>query len=116
MIERIVRESPVPQPQQCEADLLSRRKSAQSNMANCSAGDIYSQYSLICVLDVEAYPHAFIDIQGVRLEFRRISRRSDGRHDDARITSLNNLIPLHKRREPSCCSHRPLVIAKGRPW
>jgi hypothetical protein len=29
----------------------------------------------------------------MRLEFRRVSRRSDGLHADVRITSLNNLPP-----------------------
>jgi len=117
MILRIVHEAPTPQPQQGEPVLFSRRKPAQSNLANCSAGDLDACYDQIRMLDAEGYPHAFIEIHGMRLEFRRVSRRSDGLHADVRITSLNNLPPPpHKRRELSCGSLRPLAIAKGRPW
>ncbi len=74
-------------------------------------------YDQIRMLDAEGYPHAFMEIHGMRLEFRRVSRRSDGLHADVRITSLNSLPPPpHKRRELSSGSHRPLAIAKGRPW
>ncbi|WP_341885426.1 hypothetical protein [Synechococcus sp. UW140] len=93
MILRIVHESPTPQPQQGEPVLFSRRKPAQSNLANCNAGDLDACYNQIRMLDAEGYPHAFIEINGIRLEFRRVSRRSDGLHADVRITSLNNLPP-----------------------
>ena len=93
MILRIAHESPTPQPQQGEAVLFSRRKPAQSNLANCSAGDLDACYNQIRMLDAEGYPHAFIEILGMRLEFRRVSRRSDGLHADVRITSLTNLPP-----------------------
>ena len=116
MILRIVHVSPTPQPQQGEPVLCSRRKPAQSNLANCSAGDLDACYNQIRMLDAEGYPHAFMEINGMRLEFRRVSRRSDGLHADVRITSLTSLPPPHKRRELSSGSHRPLAIAKGRPW
>ena len=116
MMQRIVCESPQPKPQQGEAVLFSRRKPAQSNLANCTAGDLDACYNQIRMLDAEGYPHAFMEINGIRLEFRRVSRRSDGLHADVRITSLNSSPPPHKRRELSCGSHRPLAIAKGRSW
>ena len=116
MIERIVRESPAATPQQGEAVLFSRRKPAQSNLANCSPGDLDACYNQIRMLDAEGYPHAFMEINGMRLEFRRVSRRSDGLRADVRITSLNNLPPPHKRRGLSCGSHRPLAIARGQRW
>jgi len=116
MIQRIVSESTQPKPQQGEAVLFSRRKPAQSNLANCNAGDLDACYNQIRMLDAEGYPHAFMEINGMRLEFRRVSRRSDGLHADVRITSLNNLPPPHKRRGLSCGSHRPLAIAKGQRW
>ena len=93
MIKRIVRESPQPKPQQGKAVLFSRRKPAQSNLANCSPGDLDACYNQIRMLDAEGYPHAFIEFNGMRLEFRRVCRRSDGLHADVRITSLNNLPP-----------------------
>ena len=117
MILRIVRESPTPQPHQGEAMLFSRRKPTQSNLANCSPGDLDACYNQIRMLDAEGNPHAFMEINGIRLEFRRVSRRSDGLHADVRITSLNNLPPLpHKRRGQSSGSHKPLAIAKGQRW
>ena len=91
MILRIVNESPAPQPQQGDPVLFSRRKPAQSNLANCNAGDLDAYYNQIRMLDAEGYPHAFMEINDIRLEFRRVSRRSDGLHVDVRITSLNNL-------------------------
>ena len=93
MILRILHESPTPQPQQGEPVLFSRRKPAQSNLANCSAGDLDACYDQIRMLDAEGYPHAFIEFNGMRLEFRRGSRRSDGLHADVRITSLNSSPP-----------------------
>ena len=93
MIQRIVCESPEPKPQQGEAVLLGCRKPAQSNLANCSPGDLDACYNQIRMLDSEGYPHAFMEINGMRLEFRRVSRRSDGLHADVRITSLKNLPP-----------------------
>ena len=117
MIERIVHESPAATPQQGEPVLFSRRKPAQSNLANCNAGDLDACYIQIRMLDAEGYPHAFMEINGIRLEFRRVSRRSDGLHADVSITSLNNSPPPpHKRRELNSGSHRPLAIAKGQRW
>ena len=40
------------------------------------------------MLDAEGYPHAFLDAHGMRLEFRRVSQRSDGLHADVRIIPI----------------------------
>ena len=45
-------------PQQGEAVLFSRREPAQSNLANCAAGDLDACYNQIRMLDAESYPHA----------------------------------------------------------
>ena len=37
------------------------------------------------MLDAEGYPHAFLEINGMRLEFRRVSQRSDGLYADVKI-------------------------------
>ena len=116
MIQRIVSESTQPKPQQGEAVLFSRRKPAQSNLANCNAGDLDACYNQIRMLDAESYPHAFIEFNGMRLEFRRVSRRSDGLHADVRITSLNNLPPPYTRRSLSCAANKSPALVKGRPW
>ena len=93
MMQRIVCESPQPKPQQGEAVLFSRRKPAQSNLANCSAGDLDACYNQIRMLDAEGYPHAFIEFNGMRFELRRACQRSDGLHADVRITSHNSTPP-----------------------
>ena len=120
MIQRIFSESPQPKPQQGEAVLFSRRKPAQSNLANCTAGDLDACYNQIRMLDAEGYPHAFIEFNGMRLEFRRVSCRSDGLHADVRISRLNSSPPPppppHKRRSLSCAANKSLALVKGRPW
>lgn len=87
MIARIVHEQPEPQPQQGEPVLFSRRKPEQSDLAGCPEGDLLAWYDQIRMLDAEGYPHAFLEAHGVRMEFRRVSRRSDGLHADVRITT-----------------------------
>jgi methionyl-tRNA formyltransferase len=89
MIEKIVWEEPVPTPQQGEPVLFSRRTPAQSNLASCSEGDLMSWYDQIRMLDAEGYPHAFLEAHGMRLEFRRVSQRSDGLHSDVRILPMS---------------------------
>jgi methionyl-tRNA formyltransferase len=99
MIEQIVCEEPSATPQQGEPVLFSRRTPAQSNLARCPEGDLSSWYDQIRMLDAEGYPHAFLEALGMRLEFRRVSQRSDGLHADVRIVpmssdqSVNQVIP-----------------------
>lgn len=85
MIERIVVEQPLPHPQQGETVLFNRRTPAQSDLAGCQEGDLNAWYDQIRMLDAEDYPHAFLEALGMRLEFRRVTRRSDGLHADVRI-------------------------------
>jgi methionyl-tRNA formyltransferase len=94
MIARIVREQPEPLPQQGEPVLFNRRKPEQSNLADCPSGDLAAWYDQIRMLDAEGYPHAFLEANGLRLEFRRVSQRSDGLHADVRITRVSpSLLP-----------------------
>jgi methionyl-tRNA formyltransferase len=93
MIARIAREQPEPWPQQGEPILFSRRKPGHSNLASCPPGDLLACYDQIRMLDAEGYPHAFLEAHGLRYEFRRVSRRSDGLHADVRITHLNSIQP-----------------------
>lgn len=96
VIARIAREQPEPWPQQGEPILFSRRKPGQSNLASCPPGDLLACYDQIRMLDAEGYPHAFLEAHGLRFEFRRVSRRSDGLHADVRITSINTIQPSPK--------------------
>jgi methionyl-tRNA formyltransferase len=88
MIERIVREEPVATPQHGEPVLFSRRTPAQSNLASSPEGDLPAWYDQIRMLDAEGYPHAFLEMHGMRLEFRRVCQRSDGLHADVRIMPI----------------------------
>ena len=94
MIKQIVREEPVAFPQQGEPVLFSRRSPAQSNLANCPEGDTNAWYDHIRMLDAEAYPNAFLEIHGMRLELRRVSQRSDGLHADVRIIPIASHLPV----------------------
>lgn len=96
MIAYIVCEDPVALPQQGEPVLFSRRTPAQSNLANCPDGELSSWYDQIRMLDAEGYPHAFLEVHGMRLEFRRITHRSDGLHADVKITSV---VPSQANRQ-----------------
>lgn len=89
MIEQIVCEEPAAIPQQGEPVLFSRRTPAQSNLASCPEGELSSWYDKIRMLDAKGYPHAFLEVNGMRLEFRRVSQRSDGLHADVRIVPMS---------------------------
>lgn len=93
MIERIVRECPDPQPQHGEPVLFSRRTPEQSDLSRCPAGDLAACYDQIRMLDADGYPHAFLEVNGLRLEFRRVSRRSDGLHADVVIKNISSSSP-----------------------
>jgi methionyl-tRNA formyltransferase len=88
MIERIEREKPIAKPQQGEPVLFSRRTPAQSNLSDCSEGDLSAWYDKIRMLDAEGYPHAFLEVHGMRLELRRVTHRSDGLHADVIISPI----------------------------
>jgi len=86
MIERIVRQEPVAVPQKGEPVIFSRRTPIQSDLTHCPEGELTDWYDKIRMLDAEGYPHAFLEAHGMRLEFRRVSHRSDGLHADVKIT------------------------------
>ena len=85
MIEYIVHEDPVASPQKGEPVVFNRRTPDQSNLASCPDSDVAAWYDLIRMLDADGYPHAFLEAHGMRLEFRRVSQRSDGLYADVRI-------------------------------
>ena len=95
MIARIVRERPDPLPQTGDPVIFSRRRPQQSNLTECPSGDLAAWYDHIRMLDAEGYPHAFLEVQGMRLEFRRASLRSDGLYVDVRIKGLEKRLAAH---------------------
>ena len=68
--------------------LFSRRNAGQSNLACCPQADLNSWYDQIRMLDAEGYPYAFLEVHGMRLEFRRVTQRSDGLHADVKIMPI----------------------------
>ena len=48
------------------------------------------------MLDAEGYPYAFLEVHGMRLEFRRVSQRSDGLHADVKIMPIEANQPIAK--------------------
>lgn len=69
MILRMIQEQPVPQPQTGEPTMFARRKPAESRMP--ALPSLEAVYDHIRMLDAEGYPHAFLDYEGFRYEFRR---------------------------------------------
>jgi methionyl-tRNA formyltransferase len=88
MIEYIVQENPLAVPQLGQPVLFSRRKPAQSDLALCPEASMSAWYDQIRMLDADGYPHAFLEIHGMRLEFRRVAQRSDGLYADVKIIPI----------------------------
>ena len=76
-------------PQEGEPILFHRRTPDQSNLSSCPDGNITAWYDQIRMLDAGGYPHAFLTVHGMRLEFRRVVQRSDGLHADVRIVPMS---------------------------
>lgn len=88
LIQRILLFSPIPYPQIGTPYMFKRRTPSDSNLKLCPDGDLSTWYDYIRMLDAEGYPHAYVDICGMRMQFRRVSRRTDGLHADVVIFPL----------------------------
>lgn len=69
MIRRIVEECPEPVPQTGEPIIFKRRKPSESRIP--AVDSLQALYDYIRMLDAEGYPHAFLEYEGFRYEFRR---------------------------------------------
>lgn len=76
MIVDIIKDNLHPKPQTGEPVLFTRRKPADSDMAQLD--DINTIYDYIRMLDAEGYPHAYLENNNIRFEFRRVSMKADG--------------------------------------
>ena len=72
----LVRERPEPVEQQGEVTVFRRRQPAESRVPGGLTVD--GLHDFIRMLDAQGYPHAFMEVEGYRLEFSR-SGRYDGR-------------------------------------
>ena len=84
MVELVVDE-PEPVPQHGEVVRFQRRGPEDGDLT--AAASLDEAYDLIRMLDAEGYPHAFLDVGPLRLQFRRVARRSDGLHADVHIVA-----------------------------
>jgi methionyl-tRNA formyltransferase len=84
MMQDIVRDAPVPEPQQGEAVTFTRRTPADSRVPDAMSAD--QLFDFIRMLDADGYPRAFLDHGDWRIEFS--NARLDGAdvRADVRLT------------------------------
>ena len=85
MILKLIFEKIVPKPQEGKPTFFKRRTESESNLLTCKISDIEDWYDHIRMLDAEDYPFAFLEVNGMKIEFRRASKRSDGIYADVKI-------------------------------
>ncbi len=84
MIRAILRDSPVPSPQNGVPSVFKRRAPKDGNMAELAT--LAAAYDHIRMLDAEGYPPAFLEAGPFRLEFKRAALRHDRIEADVSIT------------------------------
>ena len=87
MIVELLETQPTPRPQQGEPTAFKRRTPEQSDLAK--AQTLEEAFDLIRMLDAEGYPHAYLEVGPLRLEFTRAARKTDHLSADVRITLVN---------------------------
>jgi methionyl-tRNA formyltransferase len=85
MVQRMVREQPVPAAQQGEVVTFKRRKPEESAIA--APESLTALYDFIRMLDADGYPHAFLDHSGFRFEFTRAALYDGRIVADVKITA-----------------------------
>lgn len=65
-----------------------RRTLDQSNLSTCPVGDIHAWHDQSRMVDEEGYPYAYLNVNGMRPNSRRVAQRSDGLHADVRIAPI----------------------------
>lgn len=90
MIYEIVKNEPKVKSQKGEIIKFKRRKPFESDLNTCKNGDLKEWYDQIRMLDAEGYPFAYIEINGLKLEFRRVNKRSTGLIADVYISEIQD--------------------------
>lgn len=88
MIETILAERPVPQPQSGEAVSFQRRTPEQSRIELGPGATLDTLFDFIRMLDADTYPRAFVEHGGFRFEFSRVSRRAGQLQADVTIRTV----------------------------
>lgn len=85
MVVKLLEERPAPQPQSGPVTTFRRRGPKDSDLARVTT--LKEWYDQIRMLDAEGYPHAFLDVGPLRLEFRRASLTPDAVEAEVRIVT-----------------------------
>ena len=91
MITAIAGGSIAPVPQLGDATHFSRRTPEEGNLSQ--AITLARVHDMIRMLDASGYPHAFIEVGGLRFEFTRASARHDHVLADVRIALASSKAP-----------------------
>jgi len=84
MILKMLRDRPVPQPQQGDPVYFLRRTALDGVISSLDA--LNTVYDYIRMLDADGYPSAFLNKNSLRLEFRRAALRNGRIHADVTIS------------------------------
>ena len=71
MIPYILKHRPKPTPQNGDVVVFKRRKEEQSNLESLENPSLEQIYDFIRMLDAPSYPKAFIEFNGIRIEFNK---------------------------------------------
>ena len=88
MIVKMLDTHPTPIPQSGKPIVFKRRTPDQSDLVR--ADTLEEAFDLIRMLDAEGYPHAYLEVGFLRLEFTHVTRKTDHLLADVRITSSNS--------------------------
>lgn len=89
MIKQIVADNPTPVPQSGEVTVFRRRKPEHSAIPLLDS--LQQLHDFIRMLDADGYPHAFIEHEGFRYEFRRAVLY------DGRIVADVTVVPIEEK-------------------
>lgn len=90
LIEWIINNEPVPEPQTGEATVFPRRTPEQSRLPLESAQSLQELYDYIRMLDAPTYPHAFLALGDWRIEFTHAEKDATGLVGRFRIFGKDN--------------------------
>ena len=86
MICEIVKGDLKARPQVGEVTVFKRRTPVESNLGEIEAADIDAWYNYIRMMDCVGYPKAYLEINGIRIEFSRVTKKADGLQADVHIS------------------------------
>ena len=76
MVPYIIKNKPEPTPQKGKPTVFKRRKPEDSDISNLK--DLDKIFDYIRMLDAEEYPHAFVKIKGIKIEFSNAEKTKNG--------------------------------------